>query len=255
VGSEDTLSSASGDEATSLRREIVALADELKLTKGELAASHEQLTATSEVLQTITRFPSQTQPVLDAIVVAAARLCRASHATIFRSEEGRYHPAATSHSNPELVAYQRLHPIEPGRGTLVGRTAIERRIVHMPDALSDPEYSSYETQRLGRFRTMLGVPLLHGGELFGVIALVRTTVDPFSEKQIELIRTFADQAVIAIQNARLVGELHESLRQQTAASDMLKAISRTAFGIATKYPAAVVGDEVKLTIDLDVAKQ
>ncbi|MGE0850623.1 MAG: GAF domain-containing protein [Hyphomicrobiaceae bacterium] len=172
-----------------------------------MGVAREQLTATSEVLQTITRFPSQTQPVLDAIVTAAARLCRASHATIFRLEDGRYHPAATSHSHPELVAYQRLHPVEPSRGTLVGRTAIERRIVHLPDALADPEYTSFETQKLGRFRTMLGVPLLHGGEPFGVIALVRSTVDPFSEKQIELIRTFADQAVIAIENARLFEEV------------------------------------------------
>jgi len=99
----------------------MALREELALIKGELSAAHEQQAATSEVLQTITSFPSQTQPVLDAIVAAAARLCRASHATIFRLEDGRYHPAATSHSNPELVAYQQLHPIESSRGTPAAR--------------------------------------------------------------------------------------------------------------------------------------
>jgi len=185
----------------------------------------EQQTATSEVLQVISRSAFDLQPVLDTIVRTASRLCDAEYAVIFRLQDGRYSPAAANNASAEFIQHAAQNPIPPGRSSLVGRTALKRTTVHIPDCLADPEYDYFDYQKSGKYRTMLGVPLMRESVPIGVIGLLRTTVKPFTDRQIDVVTTFANQAVIAIENARLLYELRESLQQQTATADVLKVIS------------------------------
>ncbi len=212
----------------------------------ELAEALERQTATSEVLGVISRSPNELQPVLDAIVETAVRLCQAEFALVWKLVGSQYRVAAFNRAKPEIVAYLSSNPINAGRGTLVGRVAIERATVHIPDVTSDPEYTLREGQRIGKFRTMLGVPLLRDGVPIGVIALHRTEVRPFADKQIELVTTFADQAVIAIENVRLfeevqarTKELQQSLKYQTAMSEVLGVISRSPTDVQPVFEAIV----------------
>ena len=198
----------------------------------ELRESLQQQTATADVLRVISNSPTNIQPVLDAIVQTAGELCASEYAVFFRLQDGKYHVAASNNAAAEYVKYLTEHPISVDRGSLVGRTALERRSVHIADCLADPEYTLHEYARVGKHRSMLGVPLLRDGAPIGVICLLRTSVRPYTEKQIELVTTFADQAVIAIENVRLfeaeqhrTRELTESLEQQTATSEVLKVIS------------------------------
>ena len=161
------------------------------------------------MLKVISRSAFDLQAVLDTLVQSAARLCAAECAFIFRLEQGAYHLAASHGFSDDYRAYIKRNAIRPGRGTLVGRTALTGHTVHLPDCLADPEYTRFESQKIGGFRTMLGVPLLREGSPIGVLALTRSQVEPFSEREIELVTTFADQAVIAIENARLFEELRE----------------------------------------------
>jgi GAF domain-containing protein len=218
----------------------------------ELRESLQQQTATADVLKVISRSTFDLQTVLDTLTESAARLCESDTAFIFRSEGTTYHLAANYGYPDEYEEYMKRQSIEPGRGTLVGRTALERKTIHIPDVLADLEYIWWESQQRGSFRTMLGIPLLREGVPIGVLALTRLTVRPFTDKQVELVETFADQAVIAIENVRLFDEvqartreLSQSLQQQTATADVFKVISRSAFDLKTVLDA-LLGSAMRL---------
>jgi two-component system, NtrC family, sensor kinase len=193
----------------------------------------ERQTATAEILNVISRSAQDLQPVLDTVLEYAARLCEAERGSIHRWDGSAYRTAAfygPKNEEYEHVAYET--PRVAGRTTLIGRVAIERDTVHIPDVTTDHEYEAKDLQRLGGYRTMLGVPLMRDGFPIGVFVLTRNEVRPFSRRQIELVQTFADQAVIAIENVRLFNETTDSLERQTATSEVLKAISGTAFDLA-----------------------
>src|SRR5262249_50654919 len=159
-------------------------------------------------------------------------LCQSENVQIFLRDDEVYRLAADNGFSPAYQDYVREHPIAPGRGTLVARTALEVAPVHIPDLLADPEYTWHERRSLAGFQAAFGVPLMAEDQCIGVMALTRTAAEPYSARQMELATTFADQAVIAINNVRLFDdvqartrELSEALEQQTATSEVLQVIS------------------------------
>ncbi|MGB7276895.1 MAG: GAF domain-containing protein, partial [Pseudolabrys sp.] len=201
----------------------------------ELRESLQQQTATADVLKVISRSTFDLQTVLNTLVESAARLCEADTVSIYQLKDDAYQQMASRGFSDAYRQFMALHPLAKDRGTLVGRTMIEGRTVQIEDALADPELKNQnrESQKIGQFRTMLGVPLMREGISIGVLTLTRLTVRPFTSRQIELVEAFADQAVIAIENTRLLSELRQSLDQQTATADVLKVISRSTFDLQT----------------------
>ncbi len=200
----------------------------------ELRESLQQQTATSDVLKVISRSTFDLQTVLDTLVGSASRLCEAEMAGIARQSGDAWRQVASYGFSPEYNEAMARNPIPIDRGSISGRVLAEGRTVQIADIQKDPEYGLKEWQSLSGVHTMLGVPLLREGNPMGVMVLTRRTVRPFTDKQIELATTFADQAVIAIENVRLfeaeqqrTRELSESLEQQTATSEVLSVISRS----------------------------
>jgi GAF domain-containing protein len=175
----------------------------------ELRQSLAQQTATADVLKVISRSTFDLQTVLDTLVVSAASLCVADMSAIWQRDGEFLRLWATNGVTPEAMQYAAEYPLQVGRNSAAGRAALEGEAVHIPDVLADAEYSATSLREAVGYRTVLGAPLLRAGAVIGVFALTRREVSPFSEKQIELVTTFADQAVIAIENARLLSELRE----------------------------------------------
>jgi two-component system, NtrC family, sensor kinase len=190
-----------------LEQQLEKYRHELAEAREHLAEARERQTATSEVLNVISRSPNQLQPVLDSIVATAANLCQADFAMIHTLEQGRFRLVAANKVEASYIKWLAQNPPAADRGSISGRVVAERATVHIPDVLADPDYTRRESQNRGQQRSMLGVPLMREDVPIGVIALHHTKVQPFTDKQIELVETFADQAVIAIENVRLFDEV------------------------------------------------
>jgi GAF domain-containing protein len=226
--------------------ENVRLFEEVQARTRDLTESLQQQTATADVLKVISRSTFDLQAVLKTLTESAARLCEADMAAITRQDGTTYYYATTYGYPPELDDYFKSVAHEPGHGSVIGRTILHRKTIHVPDVLADAEYTMAETAQKADLRTALGVPLLREGNPIGVIVVGRHAVQPFTEKQIQLVTTFADQAVIAIENVRLFDEvqkrtqdLTESLEQQTATANVLKVISRSTFDLQTVLSALI----------------
>jgi PAS domain S-box-containing protein len=212
--------------------ENVRLFTELEGRNRELRIALEQQTATSELLKVIGRSTFDLQPVFETLAENAVKLCEAKQAFIFRFDGEFLRVVATHNASPELRAFFERNPIAPGRGSVAGRTALEQRSIHLEDVRTDPEYT-WGARQVDPIRTVLTIPMLRAGELLGVIGVNRHEVRAFTPSQVALLETFADQAAIAIENARLVNELKERTAQLTRSVGELRALGEVSQAVGS----------------------
>jgi len=210
------------DMGARLQESYADLEQKVEQRTAELSESLQQQTATADVLKVISRSTFHLQTVLQTLVESAARLCDADKATITRQKDGQFYRAESVGFSDEFMDHVKNLPVEPDPGSASGRALLEGHMVHIPDVLADPEYTFDEAKRWGEFRTILGVPMLREGAPIGVLALTRVDVRPFTEKQIELVTTFADQAAIAIENVRLFEQVQERTRDLSQSLEDLR---------------------------------
>ncbi len=238
--------------------ENARLFQELQVRNRDLTEALEQQTATSDVLRVISSSPTDVQPVFDAIVRSATQLCEASFGSAHRFDGQLVTIEAQHGMTPEQVEVgKRRFPTPATQGTAVGRAILRRNVVHIEDVNNDPEYVFIGDQREFSFRTVLAVPLLKEGVPIGALGMWRRDVKPFTENQTNLVKTFADQAVIAIENVRLFQELTEALEQQTATSQILGVIASSPTDIQPVLDviaanAARVGEATDAAIFMEV---
>jgi two-component system NtrC family sensor kinase len=219
---------------------------ELQQRTNDVTESLQQQTATADVLKVISRSTFDLQTVLDTLIFSASKLCEANKSLISLAKDGLFYPEAHFGCPPDYLEFMQAHPIKPGTDTFTGRVALTGSVVHIPDAYADKDFQFFEARERAGYRAMLCVPLMREGEPIGVMSMTRSVAGPFTDRQIDLVQTFADQAVIAIENARLFDEvqaktrdLTEALTYQTGSSNILKVIASSPTDVGPVLEAIV----------------